>query len=130
MAIAAVTVALIWLVRGVSKRGRFHMFRSDQAKRDENRRDWVERLTVLALVLGGGIVLNRISPGRFPGGGAGLIGGISIYLSGSLGRLRQIRPNGFDSGWFELANVHPSAIARLEEIQSRLDELPLSRKPS
>ncbi|HEY1120345.1 MAG TPA: hypothetical protein VGE67_02040 [Haloferula sp.] len=130
VAMAVVVITLIWLVRGVSKRGRFHLFRSDQAKREENRRDWVERLIVLALVLGGGFLLKRITPGLLPGGGMGLITGISIFLSGSLGRLRQLRPCGFESGWFALTNVHPAAIARLEEIQSRPDHPPLSRKPS
>lgn len=129
-AIATVTISLIWLVRGVSKRGRFHLFRSDQAKREGNRRDWVERLIVLALVLAGGSFLREIVPDLLPGGSTGLIVGISIFFSASLGRLRQLRPCGFESGWFALANVNPAAIARLQEIESRLDSPPLSRKPS
>ena len=127
---AVVMIGLIWLVWGVSKRGRFHLFRSYQPKRVETRRDWIERLVVLAFLLGAGFVLNRIAPGLLSGGGGGLIAGASVYLSGSLGRLRQLRTCGFESGWFALTNVNPAAIARLEEIQGRLDSPPLSRKPS
>lgn len=123
-------IVLITLVRGLSKRGRFHLFQSDQAKRNEGLRDWIEGLIVLLFILGGGFLISRLVPGFLSKGGAVLIGGSSAFFAGSLRQWRRLRTCGFDSGWFTLTNVHPAAIARLEEIQGRLEDPQLSRKPS
>jgi hypothetical protein len=123
----ALLAVLCWRL---SKRGRLHLFQSDQAKRNESRRSWIEALVVFAVIMGLGLLMGQINPGELAKGGGGLIGGLFSFFVVNLKNRRSVRSCGFKSGWFVLANVNPAAIAWLAEIQNHPDEPPLSGKPS
>jgi hypothetical protein len=118
------------LVRAASKRGRLHVFESDQAKRNGGKRWWAETVPVAMIFLGGCLILNRMLPRFLEQGGVVFMIGLPTSIMGLLEQRYRVRARHFESGWFALANVEPAAIARLAEIQNRLGQPPLSRKPS
>lgn len=122
-------VLLTLLARRVAKRGNVNLFQSNQATRNESRRGLIEGATVFAFVVGGGALLSGMFPGFLSNGGVVVLIGVPSTVLGILERRRRVRACEFASGWFALANVDQAAIARLAQIQSRLDEPLLSRKP-
>ena len=121
-----IAVGLVWRQ---SKRAHLHVFQCARAKRNESQRSWLEGLIVILVVLGG-FEMSRMLPETLSDAATILLIGTPSFLLGGLQRLRRVRACGFESGWFALANVHPAAIARLQEIESRLCKSPPSRKPS
>jgi hypothetical protein len=130
IAIMVAIVLLTLLARRVAKRGSLHVFQSNQATRNESRRGLIEGATVFAFVVGGGALLSGMFPGFLSKGGVVVLIGVPSTLLGILERRGRVRACQFTSGWFALANVDQAAIARLAEIQSRINKPPLSRKPS
>jgi hypothetical protein len=107
------------LVRGVSKRGRLHVFQSHQAKRHESRRWWIEGPPVAIVILGGCLLLDRMFPGFIWKGGLVFLIGLPTSIMSALEQRYKVRASEFESGWFTLVNVGPAAIARFEEIARR-----------
>jgi hypothetical protein len=101
------------------KRGRFHSFRSTQAARNEIGWFCLDISAVAAVVIGTGFVIDWIAPGLLAKGSAGAIGGLGALAMVSLQEWRAVRALGYHNGWFMLGNVHPAAIARLEEIMRK-----------
>jgi hypothetical protein len=119
LGLLAAILLLIALGKRLIKRGRLHAFRSNQATRNGIRWFCVEILVATGVVIGAGFLINRIAPELLANGGAGAFGGLSAILMMSLQQRRQVRAFGYHNGWFMLGNVHPAAIARLEEIARR-----------
>jgi hypothetical protein len=105
----------VWRQR---KRASLHVFQSDQATRHESRRSWVEGFIVIVIVLGG-FEANRMLPESLSTAGIALTIGAPGFILGIVQRGRRVRAAEFKSDWFLLANMHPAAIARLEEIARR-----------
>ena len=118
------------LVRLTGKRGSLHVFRSEQAKQNDSRRFWLENAPVSIMVIGGCLLLNRIYPDFIQRGGVVFMICLRTSIIGPLERRYKVRAIEFEDGWFSLANANPAAIARLEEIESRISKTPLPRNPS
>ncbi|MCW1922169.1 hypothetical protein OKA05_06370 [Luteolibacter arcticus] len=119
LGLVAAVMLLVALGRKMSKRGRLHTFRSTQAARNEVRWFSLEILTVTAVAIGTGFLIHRIAPDFLAQGRAGAIGGVVGLVMVSLQQRRGVRALGYHEGWFALGNVHPAAIARLEEIMRK-----------
>ena len=111
-----------WVVWRTSKRARLHVFQSDQATRNESRRSWLEGGIVILAILGG-FEMSRMLPESLSQASIVLLIGASGFILGILQRWRRVRAAQYASDWFLLTNVHPAAIARLEEI-ARLQSSP------
>ena len=118
------------LVRLTGKRARLHVFQSEQAKRIDSRRFWLENAPVSIMVIGGCLILNRIYPDFIQRGGLIFMICLPTSIIGLLERRYKVRAVEFENGWFALANVNPAAIAQFQEIESRISKTPLSRNPS
>lgn len=105
----------------LAKRCKVHAFVSSRARARDFKRAWGEGLIGFAVAVAAGYLIRQVFPGIFGNGGAAgmAIGVVAGVVMMELQQQRKVRAIRHQDGWFNLTNVHPAAIARLQAIQHR-----------